>query len=69
MFSNLKCPSLLLQADYTTGGMLTEEDAQHVCEVNADVTRVRFLGVAHGIHWTATPQLLNTVLPFLESVR
>ena len=69
VFSNLKCPSLMLQADYTAGGMLTEEDAQHVCEVNADITRVRFPGVAHGIHWTATSQLLNTVLPFLESVR
>ncbi|HIE96803.1 MAG TPA: alpha/beta hydrolase [Fuerstia sp.] len=69
VFSNLKCPSLLLQADYTTGGMLTEEDAQHVCDVNAEITRVRFPAVAHGIHWTASQQLLNTVLPFLESTR
>ncbi len=69
VFSNLKCPSLLLQADYQTGGMLTEEDAQCVCDLNADISRVRFPGVGHGIHWTASQQLLNTVLPFLESVR
>lgn len=68
VFSSLKCPSLLLQADYNAGGMLTDEDAQHVCDLNADIVRVHFEGVAHGIHWTASQQLLNTVLPFLESV-
>ncbi len=69
VFSRLKCPSLLLQADCRAGGMLTEEDAQHVCDINADIARVRFPGVTHGIHWTASHQVLNTVLPFLESVR
>ena len=69
VFSGLKCPSLLLQADYKAGGMLTDEDALHVCELNADIMRVRFDGVTHGIHWTASQQLLNAALPFLESVQ
>ncbi|MFY9253667.1 MAG: alpha/beta hydrolase [Fuerstiella sp.] len=69
VFSNLKCPALLLQADVAAGGMLTNDDADHVLALNADLVRVRFEGVAHGMHWTATPRLLNTVLPFLESVR
>ena len=68
VFSGLKCPSLLLQADYNAGGMLTDQDARHVCALNADIMRVRFDGVAHGIHWTASQQLLNAALPFLESV-
>jgi pimeloyl-ACP methyl ester carboxylesterase len=69
VFSSLKCASLLLQADHGAGGMLTEADASHLCELNANIVRVRFAGVSHGVHWTATQQLLNTVLPFLESER
>ena len=68
VFSSLKCPALLLQADYSAGGMLTDEDALHVCDLNSEIVRVHFDGVAHGIHWTASQQLLNTVLPFLDTV-
>lgn len=69
VFRHLACPALLLQADDTAGGMLTADDAEHVAALNPLLARVSFPGVGHGIHWTATPQLLNTVLPFLESVR
>lgn len=65
----LKCPSLLLQAEYGAGGMLTDADATHVCRLNSNVARVQFPGIPHGIHWAATTQLLNVVVPFLESVR
>lgn len=69
VFGGLSCPALLLQADYDAGGMLTDEDAQYVCGLNENVVRVQFDGIPHGIHWTSTVSLLNTVLPFLESVR
>lgn len=69
VFESLKCPALLLQADYAAGGMLTEKDAEHVTSLNANVARVKFDATPHGIHWTATAELLNTLLPFLESTR
>ena len=69
VFSGLRCPSLLLQADYGAGGMLSDEDTVHVCGLNSNVSSVYFEGIPHGIHWSATSELLNTVLPFLESVR
>lgn len=69
VFSGLRCPSLLLQADYNAGGMLTDEDTAHVCGLNPNVGSVYFEGLPHGLHWTATSQLLNTVLPFLESIQ
>lgn len=69
IFRNLQCPSLLLQADVSAGGMLTDEDARHVASLNSNVVRVQFPGVAHGIHWTESSQLLNTVIPFMESTR
>ncbi|MEQ9407804.1 MAG: alpha/beta hydrolase [Fuerstiella sp.] len=69
VFGTLSCPSLLLQADYSSGGMLTEQDAEHVASLNSQIARVPLRGVGHGIHWTATQDLLNVVLPFLESAR
>ena len=69
VFKDLLCPSLLLQADISAGGMLTDEDARHVASLNRNVVRVPFAGVAPGIHWTKSSRLLNTVIPFLESAR
>lgn len=69
IFSSMDCPALLLQADYSAGGMLTDEDVAHVSKLARNMSHVQFSGVPHGIHWTATEALLNTVLPFLESVR
>lgn len=69
VFHGIRCPGLLLQADYAAGGMLTDADAEHVLSLNNRLSRVQFPGIAHGIHWTSTERLLNAVLPFLESVR
>ena len=69
VFKSLTCPSLLLQADVSAGGMLSDQDAIHVTDLNPNVVRVSFGGVGHGMHWTETSRLLNTVLPFLESTR
>lgn len=68
VFTALQCPVLLLQADYAAGGMLTEDDAEEVTSLNSNIAPVYFPETGHGIHWTATEQLVNVVLPFLESV-
>lgn len=69
VFKSLTCPSLLLQADVSAGGMLSDEDAIHVTQLNVNVVRISFGGVGHGMHWSEPSRLLNTVLPFLESTR
>lgn len=69
VFQSIQSPSLLLQADVAAGGMLTDEDARHVASLNHQLVRIPFPGVGHTIHTAATPQLLNTVSAFLESVR
>ncbi len=69
VFSSLKSPALILQADEKAGGMLLNADAEHVLALNDRIHRVAFPGTGHGIHWTATQALLNAVLPFLESAR
>ena len=68
VFSAIQCPTLLLQADVPSGGMLTAEDADHVVSLNSSVSRVQFPGIGHTIHTGATQTLLNTVLPFLETM-
>ena len=68
VFRSLQCPTLLLQADVPAGGMLTREDAQHVTDLNPLVTRLPFTDTGHTIHSAATQLLLNTIIPFLETV-
>jgi pimeloyl-ACP methyl ester carboxylesterase len=68
VLSRLRCPTLLLQADVMAGGMLTDEDAEQIESLAADVTRVKLPGVGHVVHWAETPRLLSLVLGFLESI-
>lgn len=68
VFQSMKCPSLLLQAEVAAGGMLTEDDAQHVASLNKRLVRIPFPAVGHTIHTAATQPLLNTVSAFLETL-
>lgn len=64
----IRCPVLLLQADNTAGGMLSESESQTLRDCLTDVTLARFPGIGHQIHWLATEPLLRSVLAFLESL-
>ena len=52
--AGIDCPTLLLQADPAAGGMLFDEDVQKVSDSIRDLTTIRFPGIAHQIHATAT---------------
>ncbi|MDP1561092.1 MAG: alpha/beta hydrolase [Pirellulaceae bacterium] len=69
VFRRVQCPSLLIQADPTAGGMLTNEDADSLEALLVDPVRVKFSGCGHLVHWTKTTELLNCVHGFLESIR
>ena len=68
VFRNVECPTLVLQADTRSGGMLTDLDASMIEVSVADAVRVRFDGCGHLIHWTQTTALLNHVHGFLETL-
>lgn len=68
VFSELRCPTLLLQADPQYGGMLIDDDAARIVDLAEDITRVRLPRCSHLIHWDQTSMLLNYVLTFLETV-
>jgi len=68
VLSNIACPALLLQADITMGGMLTDDDAAEAERLMPDCARVRLPKVGHLIHWLQTDTCLRLVNSFLESL-
>ena len=69
VFSELRCPALLLQADPVAGGMLTDEDAAMGVRLAADLIVERLPGVGHQAHWQDAPAVTRHVFAFLESLR
>ena len=69
VFSELRCPALLLQADPVAGGMLTDEDAAGCARLAADLSVVRLPGVGHQAHWQDAPAVTRHFFAFLESLR
>jgi pimeloyl-ACP methyl ester carboxylesterase len=69
IFNRIQSPVLVMQADVNAGGMLTDEDAELLERMIADVTRVRVSGIGHQIHTTAPDTVLRIALGFLESLQ
>jgi pimeloyl-ACP methyl ester carboxylesterase len=68
VLSNVTCPALLLQADVTVGGMLTDDNAAEAERLMPDCSRVRLPKAGHLIHWLQTETCLRLVNSFLESL-
>lgn len=68
VFRRIRCPVLLLCADPACGGMLPKVDADRVCSLMADATRVDFPGSGHLLHWLETESIARLVHGFLESL-
>ncbi len=70
LLSRVRCPVLVLQGDdQASNGMLVDEDVERMKSALPECLLVRFPGVGHLIHWTATERLVQVVVGFLESVR
>ena len=68
LFEQLNCPTLLLQADTTVGGMLTDADAQQAVHASRNCSIVKLSGCGHGMHWSRTQDVANLTNAFLESL-
>jgi pimeloyl-ACP methyl ester carboxylesterase len=68
VISRIQCPVLLMQADASAGGMLTDADAELIEQTVADVARVKLAGIGHQIHTVAPDVALRLALGFLESL-
>lgn len=66
--AKITCPAMLLQADLSVGGMLTDDDAAEAERLMPDCIRIRLPKVGHLIHWLQTETCLRSVNSFLESL-
>lgn len=68
VMQRIRCPVLLLQAEITAGGMLTDRDVDSLRRWTEDLIHVKITGCGHLIHWSRTSELLSTVHAFLASL-
>lgn len=62
------CPLLLLQADPSEDGLMSDDDAQRALETRPDARHVRFDGMGHALHIEDASRVLEVVTPFLRSL-
>ncbi len=64
LLSGVRCPTLLLQADPSTGGALTDEDAATLQSLVSGCQHVRFPGCGHNLHRDRPKEVLQALLSF-----
>lgn len=69
VFSGIRCPVLLLQADTAMGGMLVDEDVAEFRRRVPETIHIRLPGVGHMMHWQRTQEIANLTFAFVESLR
>lgn len=68
VLSEIKCPTLLIQAEFELGGVVSDEAASRLKQDIADCTHIKFNGVGHNIHEDAPSEFRRAVFDFLDSV-
>jgi pimeloyl-ACP methyl ester carboxylesterase len=68
MARQVMVPTLLMQADPTAGGMLTDEDASWMHQEMKECHWIRFAKVGHSIHWLDMAGYLRSLIGFSESL-
>ena len=64
----IECPTLLIQADTTFGGILPDREAIEAASLIRDCLHVKLPGLGHNIHTGATEAMIRLVVPFLASL-
>ena len=64
----IQCPTLLLQASPSLGGMMSDHDVQRACALLAHPVRVRFPTLGHALFIQNPEPILRSVTNFLESL-
>jgi pimeloyl-ACP methyl ester carboxylesterase len=68
LWSQVRCPTLLLAADAAAGGMLPAADARAILNALTDGTLVSFPRIGHQLHWLDCEAVLRAVLAFLAAL-
>ena len=65
--SRVSCPTLLLQADPSAGGALTDADAETLKSIISTCQHVRFPGCGHNLHRDRPEEVLQALREFAAS--
>jgi pimeloyl-ACP methyl ester carboxylesterase len=68
LLAGLSCPTLLLQADPSAGGALTDADAESLKSIVSDCQHVRFPGCGHNLHRDRPESVLRAFADFAASL-
>ena len=66
ILASIRCPTLLLQGDPTTGGALTDADATSVLAALSSCQHVRFSGCGHQLHRDRPQEVLQALRQFTQ---
>jgi len=69
VLSQVRCPTLLLQADPSRGALLTDKDVARITAILPQASSVKFSGIGHQLHMESPAEVLRTITFFLESLR
>jgi pimeloyl-ACP methyl ester carboxylesterase len=64
----IACPVLLLQADPTKGGLMTDGDVERALALLQHGQHAKFPGLGHGLHVEDSGPILDAVTTFLASL-
>ena len=67
LLSSVRCPTLLLQADPSAGGALTDADAESLKSIISTCQYVRFPGCGHNLHRDHPESVLRAFADFAAS--
>jgi pimeloyl-ACP methyl ester carboxylesterase len=68
VLSAIRCPVLLMQAEFNLGGVVTDDAAARLQDLIPDCTHVKFPGTGHNIHEDAPIEFRRTLFDFLDTI-
>lgn len=68
VFAGIGCPTLLLQADPSAGGTLTDADAALALDTIATCRHIRFPSCGHNLHHDLPGEVWQAVQSFIHSI-
>lgn len=69
LLRQIRCPTLLLQANPDLGGLMSDNDVERALELVPDASHARFPTLGHALYIQQAEPILRAVTDFLESLR
>ena len=68
IFPKIKCPTLIIQADPSSGGMVKDEDVERMMELIPNATHVKLEKIGHSLHLANRETLYRVINEFIKKL-